>query len=110
MVLATVEIKAPSGDISAAIKSAIAAALAEMGNAVCTSAKARCPVRTGNLRDSLEVQPGDGYVDVGTAVDYGKYVELGTCRMRAQPYLMPALEENQGSFGDILAKHLGSLT
>lgn len=110
MVLATVEIKMPSDNISAAIKSALTAALSEMGNAVCASAKARCPVRTGNLRDSLGVQSGDGYVDVGTAVDYGKYVELGTCRMRAQPYLMPALEENQGSFGDILAKYLGNLT
>lgn len=110
MILATIELKMPSGNLSAAIKSALPAALAEMGNNVCTAAKARCPVRTGNLRDSLEVQPGDGYVDVGTAVDYGKYVELGTCRMRAQPYLMPALEENQGSFGDILVKHLGSLT
>lgn len=109
MVLATVELKMPSGNISAAIQSALSAALAEMGNNVCASAKAKCPVRTGNLRDSLEVQAGDGYVDVGTAVDYGKYVELGTCKMRAQPYLMPALQENQNGFGEILQRHIGNL-
>lgn len=109
MILCNVEIKMPSGDLSAAVKSAVSAALAEMGDNVCATAKANCPVRTGRLRRSLRVDPGEGCVYVGTDVYYGKYVELGTCRMRAQPYLMPALQENRGGFGDILAKHIKNL-
>lgn len=37
-----------------------------------------------------------GEVFVGTAVDYGPYVEFGTFRMNAQPFLRPALDMAQG--------------
>lgn len=53
-------------------------------------------VRTGRLRGSLTWAPGEEngepYVDVGTNVEYAPYVELGTSRMSARPYLRPALE------------------
>lgn len=53
-------------------------------------------VRTGRLRASITWRLGkDGespYVDVGTAVHYAPYVELGTSRMDARPFLRPALE------------------
>lgn len=71
------------------------------------------PVRTGRLRASLtfatatehsepgaEAKPGDAdlrgkpdedKVYVGTNVEYASCVEFGTTRMRARPYLKPAL-------------------
>lgn len=53
-------------------------------------------VRTGRLRGSITWRLGeDGispFADVGTAVSYAPYVELGTSRMPAYPYLRPALE------------------
>lgn len=53
-------------------------------------------VRTGRLRGSITwragVDPADPYVDIGSAVVYAPYVELGTSRMPAFPYLRPALE------------------
>lgn len=59
-------------------------------------AKARVPVRTGLLQGSLRFQPAQlvGSRVVGWwgsfDVHYAIYVELGTSRMRAQPYLLPA--------------------
>jgi phage gpG-like protein len=53
-------------------------------------------VRTGRLRGSITWRAGaDGrspYVDVGSAVVYAPFVELGTSRAPAYPFLRPALE------------------
>ncbi len=53
-------------------------------------------VRTGRLRSSITWQvDADGrglYVDAGTNVPYGRYLEEGTDRMRPHPWLQPALE------------------
>ena len=53
-------------------------------------------VRTGRLRASITWRPGldavSPYVDVGSAVLYAPFVELGTSRMAARPFLRPALE------------------
>ena len=32
---------------------------------------------------------------IGTNIEYGPYVELGTSKQRAQPYLRPALDEKK---------------
>lgn len=55
-------------------------------------AKIGAPVDTGALRNSIQARasgPGEAIVGVGMA--YGPYVEYGTYRMKAQPYLAPAL-------------------
>lgn len=53
-------------------------------------------VRTGRLRGSITWRPGvdaiSPYIDIGTAVFYAPFVELGTSRMDARPFLRPALE------------------
>lgn len=53
-----------------------------------------CPVDTGRLRSSITVTQGrDGkgfFVDVGTNVEYASYVEYGTARSPAQPFIRPA--------------------
>lgn len=58
-------------------------------------AKRRCPVDTGRLRASithaLERDAGGLVGTVGTDVEYAPFVELGTSRAQAQPYLRPAL-------------------
>lgn len=64
---------------------------------VMTDAKRRAPVLTGNLRRSIHVEQGAvtltrAEAKVGTDVEYAPYVEFGTSRMRAQPYLRPAAE------------------
>lgn len=53
-------------------------------------------VRTGRLRGSITWRLGEDsaglYADIGTAVFYAPFVELGTSRMAARPYLGPALQ------------------
>lgn len=52
-------------------------------------------VRSGRLRSSITHALGHDsaglFVDVGTNVPYGKYLEEGTDRMRPYPFLGPAL-------------------
>ena len=54
-------------------------------------------VRTGRLRGSITLVLDEDYigpyVDVGTNVEYAAFVELGTYRMGARPYLRPALAQ-----------------
>jgi hypothetical protein len=53
-------------------------------------------VITGRLRGSITWRPGEDalgpYVDIGTNVFYAPFVELGTSRAPAYPFLRPALE------------------
>jgi len=55
-----------------------------------------CPVDTGRLRASLthEVHTNEESVYVGTNVEYAPYVEFGTSKMAAQPYLKPAVDNH----------------
>lgn len=59
------------------------------------SAKQLAPVDTGRLRASVQYEvgrDGRGIVGrIGTNVHYARYLEFGTRRMRAQPFLRPAL-------------------
>lgn len=59
-------------------------------------AKRRAPVDTGTLRNSIRAeQQSDTEATVGTPVEYAPFVEYGTSRQAAQPYLRPALEQNR---------------
>lgn len=63
-----------------------------------------CPVDTGNLANSITP---DGphelgmkvYGTVGTNVSYGPFVEFGTGRMPARPFLGRALEKARRKYG-----------
>lgn len=65
------------------------------GNIVEASQKLLTPVDTGNLRSSIEQSfPDKLTVDIGTNVEYAPYVELGTSRQSAQPFIKPSLFSN----------------
>ena len=55
-------------------------------------AKQLSAVDTGALRRSITHRVSGLYGEVGTSIEYGPYVEYGTYRMAAQPYLRPALD------------------
>lgn len=69
-------------------------------------AKAYCPVDTGNLRASIHTTIGNLEGAVGTPVEYAPYVEFGTRKMTAQPYLGPAFYENEQKIIDHIAKEV----
>lgn len=74
---------------------------------ISRKAKQKCPVKTGTLKRSIRpvvnlekgkaeiVAGGEAGVmpGVGSPVEYAVYVELGTSKQAAQPYLRPAVEE-----------------
>lgn len=53
-------------------------------------ARNRCPVDTGELRRSITSHVDGMYGVVGTNKEYAGYVEFGTHKMKAQPYLISA--------------------
>ncbi len=101
----------------------------EIGLVVEGQAKLLSPVDTGRLAASITTQgyeaeqstqprgkkaiasdviarpavPGEVYV--GTPVFYGPYIEFGTIRSAAQPFLRPALALAQGKSLDIVKKN-----
>ncbi len=70
-------------------------------------AKKRCPVDTGNLRNSITHQQRDkGTEVIGSNVEYAPYVELGTRKMRPRAFLRPAAENHASEYRDILLRIL----
>lgn len=70
-------------------------------------AKEDCPVgETGFLKSSIhskvETPSGEivGIVSVG--MDYAKFVEYGTFKMPAQPFLFPAVEKQKSRITELL--------
>lgn len=79
---------------------------------VINDAKDVVPVVTGNLQGSI--QPGDITITddnvqavVLANAEYASYVEFGTSRMSAEPYLGPALLQNQQTFVKAIAAAVG---
>ena len=64
---------------------------------VLTDAVLNCPVDTGRLRNSLDIETGKDVGVVYTNVDYAPDVELGTENPNypIQPFLRPALFNNE---------------
>lgn len=75
----------------------VARDLARRAVRVDTAAKRLCAVDTGRLRSSIDwrlaVDPVGLLAIIGTRVQYAPHVEFGTSRMRAQPFLRPALQQ-----------------
>lgn len=79
---------------------ALEAAMGEAVGIVNGEAKDIVPVDSGNLRSSIHGLVEDGNTKeitgkVATSTEYAPYVEFGTSKMGAQPFLWPALRLNQ---------------
>ena len=98
-----------AGAFKSALGGAVARALEQVGLAAEGHAKAKCPVDTGRLRNSIThvVDPDGHGVSIGTNVEYGRYVELGTSRADPQPFLNPAATEHTDEYNAIMREALG---
>ena len=85
----SVELIDRSDEVKEELAKAVETALEEIGLAAEGYAKLACPVDTGRLRNSLSHAVDGNAAIIGTNVEYAPYVELGTSRMSAQPYLRP---------------------
>lgn len=93
--------------VKGGLRSAVARALERIGLLAEGYAKDLCPVDTGNLRNSITHTSEGKAVYIGTNVAYGKYPELGTVKMAAQPYLRPAAADHAGTYRNIVRDELG---
>ncbi len=60
--------------------------------------------RTGTLARSITHEIHGASARVGTNVKYGKFLETGTSKMAARPYLRPAVIKNRRAIKKILTK------
>jgi HK97 gp10 family phage protein len=65
-------------------------------------ARSLVPVRTGFLRDSIYHKAAEFELEFGATADYSSYVEFGTSRMPARPYLRPALDGSMQRIADAI--------
>jgi len=68
--------------------------LASWAEEVEALARHLVPVRTGYLRSSIYAKIQEWVAEIGAEATYALFVELGTRRMKAQPYLFPAIQEH----------------
>lgn len=98
----SIDIKDYSSEFLAEVADKIPVVLEECGLVAEGYAKRLCPVDTGNLRNSITHTVVDNTMYLGTNVYYGPYVEMGTSKTRAQPFIRPALEDNETQYRDII--------
>lgn len=97
-----------TGEVAEAMQAAILRALERIGSQAEGYAKDLCPVDTGNLRNSIthKVDDAEQAVYIGTNVEYAPYVEIGTSKQAAQPYLKPAAADHAQTYQNIMEDEL----
>jgi HK97 gp10 family phage protein len=89
-------LQAKLASLAAAVERAGAESVAESAEAIAGRMRADAPVDTGELRGSIEVVRMDGEsADVGAAAAHAHFVEFGTSRSPAQPFALPAAEQER---------------
>lgn len=98
--MADVKLEIHTDEVLNALDSQTEAVLTAWGMQAETYAKQLAPVDTGRLRNSLtyEVQQSDKAVIIGSGVEYAPYVEQGTSKQKAQPYLRPAIIDHRADY------------
>lgn len=88
-------------------------ALREAGEVVREAIKQEAPRKTGTLKKSIEVsrvknKDGTKYVEVGANKDvfYSRFVEFGTVKMKAQPFMAPGYEKSKEKAMEEIEKNL----
>lgn len=93
----------------AAVEANSRSAPKRVADRIAASAKARAPVATGHLRASIHADSISAGKEAQIVVDapYAGFVEFGTYKMSARPFLAPAIAEHEEEFMLEVAKPLG---
>ena len=70
-------------------------------------AKRIVPVKTGRLRNSIKADATRDTLTLGGYTEYAKFVELGTYKMIARPYIYPGMQRAIAEIGRNLNAALG---
>lgn len=115
MGLSATAIFRPRGDLGRFVESTITPAVRASVEASCHliegKAKDFAPVDTGALRDSITTQidelPKTIRGVVAPHVHYAIYQEFGTYKMKAQPFMRPAVDESRDAINEIFRNNIG---
>ena len=77
-------------------------AVAKTAYDTVATAQAIVPVDTGYLKSTIDADVDGLDAEVGPTAEYGGYVEEGTSKMAAEPYLGPAFDQTIGGLEDAL--------
>lgn len=64
------------------------------------------PVKTGFLRNSATARETDKGAELAIQANYAYYVEFGTSKMAAQPYVRPAIDEHSHEVVEAVGKEI----
>jgi HK97 gp10 family phage protein len=86
------------------IKQAIGDQLEVAGAEMEATARQIVPVRTGYLQSTIyhKTDPGELTLELGAKADYALYVEMGTRRMAAEPFIRPAWDAGEQKLLDAI--------
>ena len=89
------------------IEKGIEERLDSVGQLVMQEAKENCPVKSGKLQKSIEKDTDKEVARIGTDVEYGKFVELGTRKIQpGRFFLTKAFRQNIRKIMNILEKDI----
>lgn len=71
-----------------------------------TGSKAQPPATAA--QGAPQATPEKNAVYIGTNVEYAPYVEMGTSKMKAKPFLGPAIKNNMGEYKSIMEMFLSN--
>ena len=73
------------------------------------AARGMCPVRTGALRNSIKTECSGTHAEISANCSYAGYVEFGTYKMAARPFMVPGLYSSEGAVIAAVELALGGL-
>lgn len=98
-----------TGAVQADIKKAVAVEIERSARTIEGEAKQKVAVDTGTLRRSINTKMASGGLSatVAAGTNYGRFVEFGTRRMGARPFLIPAFEREKPKLIAAIRRILG---
>lgn len=93
-------------ELIASVEANARAAVKETADKVVREARTRAPVQTGYLRSSIHAESKTLGKEAEVHVDapYAPFVEFGTYKMGARPFLYPAVQKYADEFVDRVGK------
>lgn len=96
--------------IAASLSPKVGVVIAKAARDIEAHAKSNAPVDTGYLRNSItSVQVGPTHWRVLAQAHYALYVEMGTYKMAAQPFMGPAVDTVVPTLTAAISKVVGTL-
>lgn len=93
---------------AAVARAASESAVASEVKSVSADARGGAPVQTGELRSGVTGSASGLSGEVRSPVRHSGFVEFGTGKMAAQPFMAPAAEASRRRFPGIAAARIGS--